>query len=211
MTDLNEKALEAAADALYGTAGFSGRVASLDKQQAHFTAMLAIRAYLASAGGGVEAVSFPNVSVDDLAQIIRRADGDNRLGAGALAEAILSALVPHETPSGETQAGLSSTGETEPYAWEGYWAGAGSINSQTSITRHEPTMRRWEADGAEITPLYLSALSHPVVPEGWRMVPVEPTQEMVKAGARRVSYESPQMARNCFEAMLAAAPKPEGE
>lgn len=33
-------------------------------------------------------------SVDDLAQIIRRVDGDNSLGAGALAEAILSALSP---------------------------------------------------------------------------------------------------------------------
>lgn len=42
----------------------------------------------------------------------------------------------------------------------------------------------------------------------WVMVPREPTPEMVAAGARRVSYDSPQMARNCYEAMLAAAPVP---
>lgn len=43
-------------------------------------------------------------------------------------------------------------------------------------------------------------------PVGWVLVPREPTGAMVQAGARRVSYESPQMARNCFEAMLAASP-----
>jgi hypothetical protein len=40
---------------------------------------------------GIEAID-----VDDLAQIIRRVDGDNSLGAGALAEAILSALTGKE-------------------------------------------------------------------------------------------------------------------
>lgn len=34
------------------------------------------------------------MTVDELAQIIRRVDGDNSLGAGALAEAIFSALSP---------------------------------------------------------------------------------------------------------------------
>ena len=42
---------------------------------------------------------------------------------------------------------------------------------------------------------------------GWRIVPEEPNGEMVEAGARRVSYESPQMARNCYESMLSAAPR----
>lgn len=42
----------------------------------------------------------------------------------------------------------------EPAAWEGYWPGAGSISSQTSLTRFRSTMEKWEKDGAEITPLY---------------------------------------------------------
>lgn len=33
------------------------------------------------------------LSVDDLAQIIRTADGDHTLGAGALAEAIIAAII----------------------------------------------------------------------------------------------------------------------
>lgn len=45
-------------------------------------------------------------------------------------------------------------GREEPRGWEGYWPGAGSINSVTMITRHERVMRQWVSDGAEITPLY---------------------------------------------------------
>ena len=40
-------------------------------------------------------VAMPDV--DTLAQIIRRVDGSNSLGAGALAEAILAALTPPST------------------------------------------------------------------------------------------------------------------
>ena len=41
------------------------------------------------------------LDVDDLAQIIRAVDGDNTLGAGALAEAILAALTPAPQPEGQ--------------------------------------------------------------------------------------------------------------
>lgn len=68
--------------------------------------------------------------------------------------------------------------KAEPVAWEGYWPGAGSINSQTVLTRFRSTMRRWEKDGAEITPLYAS----PPSPAQSAIVPpvVEVTEEMVK-------------------------------
>lgn len=45
-------------------------------------------------------------------------------------------------------------GAGEPRAWEGYWPGAGSVNSQTSFTRSHAEMERWRRGGAEITPLY---------------------------------------------------------
>jgi len=43
------------------------------------------------------------------------------------------------------------------------------------------------------------------VPEGWQLVPVEPTVDMLEATCERGNY-----ARNVWEAMLAAAPKLEG-
>lgn len=47
----------------------------------------------------------------------------------------------------------------------------------------------------------------PVVPDGWQLVPVEPTVEMVKAATHSaVGFGT----RAAYQAMLAAAPKPEG-
>ncbi|UJW87934.1 hypothetical protein [Devosia sp. SL43] len=57
--------------------------------------------------------------------------------------------MPATPPSQAIDAGYG-----EAVAWEGYWPGAGSINSQTSLTRFRSTMEKWEKDGAEITPLY---------------------------------------------------------
>jgi len=45
-------------------------------------------------------------------------------------------------------------GQQEPVAWEGYWPGAGSINSVTKYTRNTLVAIRWEDDGANVTPLY---------------------------------------------------------
>lgn len=47
-----------------------------------------------------------------------------------------------------------TTEVVEVRGWEGYWPGAGSIDSVTSFTRFRETMERWVAEGAEITPLY---------------------------------------------------------
>ena len=45
----------------------------------------------------------------------------------------------------------------------------------------------------------------PPVPEGWTVVPVEPTEEMRKAATNAVG---PYLSYTCWEAMLAAAPDP---
>ncbi len=44
------------------------------------------------------------------------------------------------------------------------------------------------------------------VPEGWKLVPIEPTPEMLKAGDQK-TWVLP--ARDCWDAMLAASPSPD--
>lgn len=153
MTDLNEKALEAAADALYGTAGFSGRVASLDKQQAHFTAMLAIRAYLATAGGGVEAVRMkPLEWVKHPSADLWRAD---------------SILGRHQAYAVISQISWAFD------AFDGITRTSGDASSLSEAKA---------AAQADYERRIRSALFNPVVPEGWRPVPEEPSAEMLRAG-----------------------------
>ena len=56
-------------------------------------------------------------------------------------------------------------------------------------------------------------LPAPVVPEGWQLVPVEPTEEMCEAGANaplKVRQAEATWIGVIYRAMLAAAPKPEG-
>ena len=61
-------------------------------------------------------------------------------------------------------------------------------------------------------PLYTSA---PSIPEGWQLVPIEPTSEMLEAAYKshwtiQVADDAYEFnAENPYKAMLAAAPKPE--
>jgi hypothetical protein len=68
---------------------------------------------------------------------------------------------------------LRQSHSTGVVAWEGYWPGAGSIDSQTSLTRFKKTADEWQAGGAEVTPLY----THPKEAE------VTVTEEMVERAA----------------------------
>ena len=45
----------------------------------------------------------------------------------------------------------------------------------------------------------------PIIPEGWALVPIEPTKEMISDGCDHISDGSP---RGAYKAMLWAAPKP---
>ncbi|WP_407732789.1 DUF550 domain-containing protein [Pseudocitrobacter faecalis] len=49
----------------------------------------------------------------------------------------------------------------------------------------------------------------PVIPDGWQLVPVEPTLEMIKSGANAAS--TGMLIPGMYRAMLAAAPQQEGE
>ncbi|GKN08998.1 hypothetical protein NUKP76_50460 [Klebsiella variicola] len=58
-------------------------------------------------------------------------------------------------------------------------------------------------DMVEIMERLLSAGNSPVIPEGYVMVPKEPTEEMLQASYREASVYSP----TAYRAMIAAAPK----
>ena len=61
-------------------------------------------------------------------------------------------------------------------------------------------------EGLEVRALYAAPVAQLVVPEGWQLVPKEPTDEMVLAGIGRRPSESA-----IYLAMLAAAPQPGGK
>ena len=72
---------------------------------------------------------------------------------------------------------------------------------------YEPT---WQAIEARVT----GAQPAPSVRDGWKLMPIEPTEEMLRAmtdpfiainGDNRTAFES------AYKAMLAAAPKPEAK
>lgn len=64
--------------------------------------------------------------------------------------------------------------------------------------------------GEKVVPLYAlpGAQPAPSVPEGWQLVPIEPTTEMLRAANEEWEGKPTAM---IWADMLAAAPKPEGE
>ena len=73
----------------------------------------------------------------------------------------------------------------------------------------EENARLAEEHNHEVQPLYaepISARSAPSVPDGWKLVPIEPTEEMTVAGVRAgaVYYA---ISKDVWGAMLAAAPE----
>lgn len=66
-------------------------------------------------------------------------------------------------------------------------------------------------DGPFIVERANAALSQPeaqAVPEGWKLVPIEPTQEMIRHGSREVSLLTHEGAMCCYRAMLSASGEP---
>ena len=71
------------------------------------------------------------------------------------------------------------------------------------------------ASHSDVFPLYTTQPAQPAVPEGWKLVPKTPTNEMTSAMAD--ALEDPEnersswdLAENMYRAMLAAAPKQKG-
>lgn len=92
----------------------------------------------------------------------------------------------------------------EPFAWSYEWASCitsdGPQNFKAVIEREAPP--QWaidEGQARKVVPLYTTA---PAVPEGWQLVPVDATPEMLSIGA---------LYPDSYADMLAAAPKPEAK
>jgi hypothetical protein len=62
--------------------------------------------------------------------------------------------------------------------------------------------------GFNVRPLYTTPpAAQLVVPDGWKLVPLEPTKEMIDRGRTDNSIHGRAFAEACYRAMLAAAPK----
>lgn len=140
--------------------------------------------------------------------------------AGLLADIITGAdpedmrvlLREAEEAVDDWRAAAASLEAQEPVAYGLQWPGdraAGIINWRTTFGTEEAAKEYaagcGHADGITVAPLY----RHPptsLVPEGWKLVPVEPTPEMVDRGAEEVDWYN-HNARDCYGAMLAAAPQ----
>lgn len=90
--------------------------------------------------------------------------------------------------------------EAEPVAWLLSGGGAKNNVSFDSGNAYADPLR-------EVTPLY-TVPPAPVVPNGWVMVPVAPTEEML-AELCLVKGWTDRALNARYQAMLAAAPKPE--
>ena len=91
-----------------------------------------------------------------------------------------------------------------PYAW----ATSGGDVSRSWLWCNERCL-----PGQKPRPLvYGDTAPQPAIPEGWMMVPKEPTDVMIAAGAGEISYDEnsdEDNARNAYLAMLAARPTKE--
>lgn len=81
------------------------------------------------------------------------------------------------------------------------------LERHAEYTSCDPEIARAAAD--EITRLRAALSERAAVPHGWRLVPVEPTPEMVEAAFDALPlYPLEGKIRTHYRAMLAAAPSP---
>lgn len=108
------------------------------------------------------------------------------------------------------KAALSASGGEAPVGW--MWEAYGQRNF-TAGCHHKEVL---ESDGVVMTPLY----THPVppsvaVPEGWKLVPIEPTALMMDAACHAYGGDDDWLFHNghdvilCHRAMVNAAPSPD--
>lgn len=84
-------------------------------------------------------------------------------------------------------------------------------NAQQNIPENIPTLRDGlavirslgEIDAAKIQ-AERDSLNSPVIPDGWKLVPIDPTKDMLRAGQSVVGFWLNTV--HCYSKMLAAAP-----
>ncbi|HFO0081877.1 TPA: hypothetical protein ACW96C_004424 [Yersinia enterocolitica] len=66
--------------------------------------------------------------------------------------------------------------------------------------------------GGEIIPVYTTPqLNSPEIPEGWKLVPIEPTRQMMSQGHFSMGGTDRGKFMRIYQAMLAAAPEPQNQ
>ncbi len=86
----------------------------------------------------------------------------------------------------------------EPVAWM-YEDMMGLVGVR--VQKEKPIVAR------PVTPLYTTPPAQPSAPEGWKPVPVVPTERMVEAGLKAFEKRATSPTRVAWRAMLAAAPE----
>jgi hypothetical protein len=114
-----------------------------------------------------------------------------------------------ETENAQLRAELAALREHEPVAWivehDDYPTEVELINELD----HAPEIiGQEEAKGWRFTPLY--AAPQPAIPEGFVLVPVEPTDEMIDAGADAINFYRVDVMR-AYTAMVLAAQQETGK
>ena len=129
--------------------------------------------------------------VDSLAQCIRQIDGSHTMGTAALAERICEWL--NDRKATEQAAPAVPRGFATLNEW------FLSLPEQRQAQLRDD---KWMLAGAAFEAGQALA---PAVPQGWKLVPVEPTPDMEGAGRVNMAYGSC-TARQVWSAMLAATP-----
>ena len=98
---------------------------------------------------------------------------------------------------------LKKLGEQEP-AW---YKELGAMEIEHP-SRYRKLVDVGSISGLDYEPLYAHPLPAQAVPEGWQLVPVEPTKEMCDAYCEGSIAPVGNLSRYGYKAMLSAAPKP---
>ncbi|EMC4146455.1 hypothetical protein VEL46_004241 [Cronobacter sakazakii] len=81
-----------------------------------------------------------------------------------------------------------------------------SLPYDPQIAEYEQMMEAEQAQADTTSQQFESLAGKAVVPDGWRLVPIDPTKDMLRAGQSVVGFWLNTI--KCYEAMLAAAPEP---
>ena len=108
------------------------------------------------------------------------------------------------------RAHVEAMGQQEPYSY--IYEYSNPIDG-SPVWRDMPGY--WNAQFPKSSkPLYLApgAQPAPIIPEGWKLVPIDPTEKMINEGSCASSlpgphYISEDCAKQCWEYMLVAAPE----
>ena len=143
-------------------------------------------------------------------QRLQRREGITVLSSDARIEQLEARLCTITKERDSLQAKIEAMEKQEPYSY--IYEYSNPIDG-SPVWRDKPGY--WNAQFPKSSkPLYLApgAQPAPSVPEGWKLVPIEPTEKMISEGSCASSLHGPHYisegcAQQCWKYMLAAAPE----